>query len=75
MFARHFHGLGERGWAAYSLVTGIGFLMVFGGVASGAPSGALMLAFYAAVAWIWGWHTAVLARLMHRDYASGSGEK
>lgn len=66
VFARRFHGLGERRWAAYSLVTGIGFLVVFGGIASGASSGALMLAFYAAVAWIWGWHTAVLARLMGR---------
>jgi len=64
VFARRFHGLGERGWALYSLVTGIGFLVVFGGIASGAASSALMLSFYAAVAWIWGWHTAVLARLM-----------
>lgn len=64
VFARRFHGLGERGWALYSLLTGVGFLIVFGGIASGASSGALMLTFYAAVAWIWGWHTAVLARLM-----------
>jgi len=64
VFARRFHGLAERGWALYSLITGIGFLVVFGGIASGAASGALMLSFYAAVAWIWGWHTAVLARLM-----------
>jgi hypothetical membrane protein len=63
VFARRFLELRERGWALYSLVSGIGFLIVFGGIASGATSGALMLAFYAAVAWIWGWHTAVLARL------------
>lgn len=63
VFARRYHELGERVWAAYSLVSGFGFLIVFGGIASGASSGALMLAFYASVAWIWGWHTAVLARL------------
>jgi hypothetical protein len=67
VFARRFHGLGERGWAVYSAVSGVGFLIVFGGIASGSTAPSLMLAFYAAVAWIWIWHAAVSARLMRRS--------
>jgi hypothetical protein len=63
VFVRRFLARGERGWAIYSLLSGVGFLLVFGGIASGSTSSALMLSFYAAVTWIWGWHTAVLLRL------------
>lgn len=60
VFARRFAGRGQPGWTAYSILTGAGFFVAFAGIASGASSGVMMLAFYAAVAWIWIWHTAVL---------------
>lgn len=63
VFVRRFLARGERGWAVYSLLSGVGFLLVFGGIASGSTASAMMLSFYAAVVWIWVWHTAVLVRL------------
>jgi len=66
VFARRFAGEGRRGWTAYSIITGVGFLVCFAGIASGASSGAMMLMFYGAVAWIWIWHTAVLGDLLRR---------
>jgi hypothetical membrane protein len=63
VFARRFRSEGRPGWAAYSVLTGLGFLVSFAAIASGSTSTAVLLAFYAAVAWIWVWHTLVLARL------------
>lgn len=68
VFARRFWSLGRRGWAVYSIVTGLGFLAVFMGIASG---NAWMLAFYVAVGWIWVWHSAVMARLAGEARAAG----
>lgn len=62
--ARRFARLGRRGWLWYSIASGVGFLVVFAGIASGSSSGALMLVFYAAVAWIWIWHSAFHATLV-----------
>ncbi len=63
VFARRFHAEGRPGWAAYSVVTGLGFLMSFAAIASGSTSAGVMLTFYGAVAWIWVWHSLLLARL------------
>jgi hypothetical protein len=63
VFAHRFKRLGEPAWAAYSIVTGIGFLMSFGAIASGSTAPATMLTFYAAVAWVWIWHTALYVKL------------
>lgn len=60
VFARRFAGQGRRGMAALSIATGVGFLVSFGAIASGSISPTTMLTFYAAVAWIWVWHTLVL---------------
>jgi len=68
VFARRFWSLGRRGWAWVSIVTGLGFLAVFMGVASGP---AWMLAFYVAVGWIWVWHTALMATLAGEAAAAG----
>jgi hypothetical protein len=71
VFARRFWGLGQRGWALYSLLSGVGFLIVFGGIASGSTASVFMLSFYAAVAWIWVWHAAVSVRLMPAALQAG----
>jgi hypothetical protein len=64
VFARRFWTQGNRAWATYSTVSGLGFLASFGAIASGSTSSAVMLSFYAAVAWIWIWHAALSAHLM-----------
>lgn len=58
--ARRFMGSGERGLAWYSALSGVLFFGSFAAIASGPPSPAVMLMFYAAVTWIWIWHTTVL---------------
>ena len=63
VFARRFHAEGRSGWAVYSVVTGLGFLMSFVAIASGSTSAGVLLTFYGAVGWIWVWHTLLLARL------------
>jgi hypothetical membrane protein len=50
---------GRRGWAAYSLGTGVVFLAGFAGVASGSASVAVNLAFTGAVLLAWAWVSAV----------------
>ncbi|WP_328323559.1 DUF998 domain-containing protein [Kribbella sp. NBC_00382] len=59
--ARRFARDGERGWAAYSVVTGVSFLAAFAGIASGSTGGPV-LAFYAAVALGWSWISLVLRK-------------
>lgn len=67
VFARRFLGEGRRGWAGYSIVTGIGFFIAFAAIASGPASPVVMLTFYAAVAWIWIWHSLVMQRYLRFD--------
>jgi len=64
VFARRFAALQQRGWATYSLLTGIIFLGAFIGIASGAKQSALVLAFWGAVILGWAWLSLVSARLM-----------
>ena len=64
VFARRFASVGQRGWSAYSVFSGVVFFVSFAAIASGSTSAAVMLAFYAAVAWIWMWHAAVHANLV-----------
>ncbi|MEV6413807.1 DUF998 domain-containing protein [Kribbella sp. NPDC051718] len=59
--ARRFARGGERGWSAYSIVTGVSFLAAFAGIASGSTGGPV-LAFYAAVALGWSWISLVLRK-------------
>jgi hypothetical protein len=53
------------------MATGVAFFCAFAGIASGSTSAAVMLAFYAAVAWIWVWHSALSASLL-RDLRAAS---
>ncbi len=63
VFTRSFAKAGWRGWAVYSFVSGLGFLIAFAALASGGGGEATMLAFYGAVLWIWIWHTALMVFL------------
>jgi len=73
VFARRFAGLGRRGWAVYSIATGVGFFITFAGIASGSTSPVAMLAFYFAVAWIWVWHSAVSVTLLRAATRTSPG--
>jgi hypothetical membrane protein len=64
VLARRYAVLGQRGWSVYSAFTGIAFLVIFSGVASGSTAAAMLLALYAIVAWTWVWHAAVHVSLM-----------
>ncbi len=69
VFARRFATRGLRGWAAYSVVTGVLYFAAFIGIAAGSKnSGAVLtfviLAFTVAVALGWAWVAAMAARLM-----------
>ena len=64
VFGRRFLRLKQLGWAIYSMFSGTAFFFAFAAIASGSKEAAVMLAFYAAVAWIWLWHSALSARLL-----------
>lgn len=72
VFARRFAASGRPEWAAYSLFTGIGFFLAFGAIASGSTAPTPMLAFYAAVVWIWAWHAALHQMLLAEARAASS---
>jgi hypothetical protein len=68
VFARRFAALEQRGWAAYSVATGILFFAAFFGIASGSQQGGailtfVVLAFTAAVVLAWAWVSAMAIRL------------
>jgi hypothetical protein len=68
VFARRFAALKQRGWAAYSVATGILFFAAFFGIASGSQQGGAILtfvtlAFTAAVVLGWAWVSAMALRL------------
>ncbi len=71
VFARRFAALGRRGWTTFSLVTGLGFFLAFAAIASGPPSAPVMLAFYAAIVWVWIWLSALFASLLRNRPAVG----
>ena len=69
VFARRFAALRQRGWATYSLETGILFLGAFIGIASGAKQSAMILPFWGAVIWGaviigWAWLSLLSTRLV-----------
>jgi hypothetical membrane protein len=63
VFARRFAKLGQPGLAAYSVATGVVFLVAFLGTASGSGGVAFTLALWAALALAWVWLSAITARL------------
>jgi hypothetical protein len=69
VFARRFAGAEQKGWAIYSLVTGVLFFAAFFGIASGSQQGGTILvfvtlAFTVAVVLGWAWVSALSARLL-----------
>lgn len=69
VFARRFAALGERGWAVFSVATGVLFFAAFFGIAAGSQQGGailtfVVLAFTVAVVLGWGWISAIAARLL-----------
>ena len=63
LMAVRFLGRGERGWGIYSVVTGAGFLVAFGAVASGSGSPFVVAGFWAALILVWSWIGTVSIRL------------
>jgi hypothetical protein len=64
VFARRFAAWQQRGWAVYSMATGLIFFVAFLGIASGSKKSWLIVAFTAAVVLAWSWLSLVSARLM-----------
>jgi hypothetical protein len=64
VFTRRFAKLGQRGWATFSVVTAVFFLVAFLGTASGSGGVAFTLALWAALALAWVWLSAVSAKLI-----------
>jgi hypothetical membrane protein len=65
VFARRFSAVGQRGWAVFSVLTGVVFFAAFAGIASGASS--LTIPFAVAVVLAWAWVSALAARLRARS--------
>ena len=63
VFARRFAGQARRGWAVYSVVSGVLFLLSFLGIASGSDSATIVLGFTAGVVIAWTWLAAVSIHL------------
>lgn len=59
VLARMFGRERRRSWMAYSLVTGIVFLLAFAGVATGSTSSAVVLGFWVAVVIAFSWIAAI----------------
>lgn len=70
VLARRYWAEDRKGRSLYSAASATGFLLAFGAIASGEPSVAVMLTFYAAVAWIWLWHTTVFVDLRRAALAA-----
>jgi hypothetical protein len=71
VFARGFARRGERGWAAYSALTGVIFFASFAALASSGGNEALNVAFAGAVVLAWVWVT-LLAMRVRRDASEPS---
>lgn len=62
VFAVRFRREGQSSWMVFSLATGVIFFAGFAGIASGAASRPLTVAFYFAVLVAWVWLTALFRR-------------
>ena len=71
VFARRFATFGQRGWAVFSIVTGVVFLIGFAGIASGSGNGWTIPGFWIGVVLAWAWVSALSARL--RGELAGTG--
>jgi hypothetical protein len=69
VFARRFSALKQRGWAAYSVATGVIFFAAFAGIASGSNNvgvitTVVILAFSVAVVLAWAWISVLSVKLL-----------
>ena len=64
VFARRFATPNQRGWAVYSVITGVVFFAGFFGIASGSGQSWTILGFWIAVVLAWAWLAAMAIRLM-----------
>lgn len=62
VFARRFKVLKRRGWAAYSVLTGIIFFAAFAGITSGSTQASVIVGFWIGVMLAWTWLSAVMLR-------------
>jgi len=64
VFARRFATLHQRGWAAYSVITGMVFFAGFFGIASGSGNSWTVLGLWIGVVFAWTWISVMTRRLM-----------
>jgi hypothetical protein len=64
VFARRFAAQLQRGWAAYSVATGVVFFAGFFGIAAGSGNRWTILGFWIAVVLAWAWVSLMAVRLM-----------
>lgn len=64
LFARRFAALGQRGWAVYSVATGVIFFAAFVGIATGSGQSWSVIGFWIGVVCAWTWISVMSARLM-----------
>ena len=69
VFARRFARLGQRGWMAYSIATGVVFFAAFVGIASGSNQPPIVLGFVGGVILGFIWLAAVAALLRRSTLA------
>lgn len=71
IFARKFASTGERGWLAFSVITGIVFLVAFLGISLGPATARSLVtvAFYLAVLLVWCWMTALAIKFIRAQPA------
>lgn len=64
VFARRFASQRDTGWALFSVITGLLFLIGFAGIGSGAKAAWINLGFTATVILVWVWIGAVFLKLL-----------
>jgi hypothetical protein len=64
VFAHRFAALAQRGWAAFSVATGVIFFAAFAGVASGSDQALIVIGFWMGVILAFAWISVMAARLM-----------
>jgi uncharacterized protein DUF998 len=64
LVARRFAALEQRGWAAYSVATGVIFFAAFVGIATGSGQAWSVIGFWIGVVVAWAWISVMSARLM-----------
>jgi hypothetical protein len=72
VLTRRFASQGQRGWAAYSLATGVIFFAAFVGVATGSGQSWSVIGFWIGVVFAWAWIWALAMKLLREDIPARS---